>query len=120
MLDSLKNSGKKFLLFFNASCETDCSSKSFADFAAVWWHRRFSTNYVQHSLFHQSKLGRDVELQNTNFVLIKSRSDVMQVSTLSVQPGLESELVDWYPEAASFPKDDLLIDMSTWADDRVR
>ena len=52
--------------------------------------------YVKHNRFQQSKLGRDVELQNTHIVLFKSPRDVMQEPTLSTQFGLGSELVDWY------------------------
>ena len=41
--------------------------------------------YIKHKLFHQSKVGRDVELQNTHIGLFKSPRDVLQVSTLSAQ-----------------------------------
>ena len=36
----------------------------------------------------------------------------MQVTTLSTQLGLGSELVDWYPDATSVPFGQLLIDLS--------
>ena len=52
-------------------------------------HRGFRTIYIEHNLFHQSKLGRDVELRNTHNVLFKSPRDVHQVATLSVQLGLD-------------------------------
>ena len=35
------------------------------------------TIYIQHNFFHQSKLGRDVALQNTHNVLFKSPRDLM-------------------------------------------
>ena len=44
----------------------------------------------------------------------------MQVTTLSTQLGLGSELVDWYREATSVPFGHLLIDLSTQTDDRLR
>ena len=44
----------------------------------------------------------------------------MQVSTLSTQLGLGSELVDWYRDATSVPFDQLLIDLSARTDDRLR
>ena len=102
-IDSLKNNGTKYLLIFDDSCEEICNSKAFVDIATDRRHRGLSTIYIKHNLFHQSKLGRDVELQNTHIVLFKSPRDVMQVTTLSTQLGLGSELVDWYRDATFFP-----------------
>ena len=77
--DSLKNNGtKKYLLIFDDSCEEICNSKAF-----VGRHRGLSTIYIKHNLFHQTKLGTDVELQNTHLVLFKSTRDVMQVKSLA-------------------------------------
>ena len=44
----------------------------------------------------------------------------MQVTTLSTQLGLGSELVDWYQYATSVPFGHLLIDLSPRTDDRLR
>ena len=88
---------------FGVSCEKICNSKAFDDIATAGRHRGLSTIYIRHSLFHQSKLGRDVELQNTDNVLYKSPRDVMQVSTLNAQLGVGSELSDWYRDATSVP-----------------
>ena len=93
-IDSLKNNGTGYLLMFDDSCEEICKSKAFVDVATAGRH--LSTIYIKHNLFHQSKLERDVELQNTHIVLFKSPRDVMQVTILSTQLGLGSELVDWY------------------------
>ena len=82
-IDSLKNNGTKYLLIFDDSCEEICNSKAFQDIATNARHRGLSTIYFKHELFHQSKLGRDVELQNTHIVLFKSPRDVMQVTTLA-------------------------------------
>ena len=71
-LDSIKNNGTKYLLFFDHSCEEICNSNAFVDIATAGRHQGLSTIYVKHNLFHQSKLGRDVELQNTHIVLFKS------------------------------------------------
>ena len=120
IIDSLKNSGTKYLLIFDDSCEKICKSKDFVDIATVRRHRDLSTIYIKHNVFHQSKLGRDVELQNTHIVLFKSSPDVMQVTTLSTQLGLGSELVDWYRDATSVPFGHLLIDLSPRTDDRLR
>ena len=90
LFDSLKNSGAKYLLFFDDSCEEICNSKAFVDIATTGRHRSLSTIYIKHNLFLQSKLGRDVELQNTHSVLFKSPRDVMQVTTLSTQLRLGS------------------------------
>ena len=101
--DSLKNNGTKYLLKYDNSCEEICNSKAFVDIATAGRHRSLSTICFKHNLFHQSKLGRDVELQNTHIVLFKSPRDVMQVTTLSTQLGHGSELVDWYRDATSVP-----------------
>ena len=119
-IDSLKNNGTKYLLIFDDSCEEICNSKAFVDIATAGRHRGLSTIYIKHNLFHQSKLGRDVELQNTHIVLFKSPRDLMQVTTLSTQLGLGSELVDWYRDATSVPFGHLLIDLSPRTDDRLR
>ena len=96
-IDSLKNNRTKYLLIFDDSCEEFCNSKAFVDIiATAGRHRGLSTIYFIHNLFHQSKLGRDVELQNTHIVLFKSPHDVMQVTTLITQLGLCSVLPDWY------------------------
>ena len=70
-------------------------------------------------MFHQSKLGGEVELENTNIVLFKSPRDMMQLSTLSAQLGLGSELVDWYRDATSVHCGHLFIDLSPQTDDRL-
>ena len=93
-IDSLKNDGTKYLLIFDDSCEEICNSKDSVDSATAGRHRGLSTIYIKHNLFHQSKLERDVELHNTHIVLFKPPRDVMQVTTLSTQLGLGSELVD--------------------------
>ena len=119
-IDSLKNNGTKYLLIFDDSCEEICNSKAFVDIATAGRHRGLSTIYIKHNLFHQRKLGRDVELQNTHIVLFKSPRDVMQVTIYSTQLGLGSELVGWYRDATSVPFGHLLIDLSPCTDDRLR
>ena len=119
-IDSLKNNGTKYLLIFDDSCEEICNSKAFVDIAMAGRHRGLSAIYTKHNLFHQSKLGGDFELQNTHIVLFKSPRNVMQVTTVSTQLGLGSELVDWYRDATSVPFGHLLIDLSPRTDDRLR
>ena len=119
-IDSLKNNGTKYLLIFDDSCEEICNSKVFVDIATAGRHRGLSTICTKHNHFHQSKLGRDVELQNTHIVLFKSPRDVMQVTTLTTQLGLGSELVDWYRNATSVLFGHLLIDLSPATDGRLR
>ena len=116
---SLKNNGANYLLLFDDSCEEICNSKVLVDIAIAWRHQGLSTIYIKHNLFHQSKLGRDVELQNTHIFLLKSPRDVMQITTLSTQFGLVSELVDWYRDASYVPFGHLLIDLSPRTDDRL-
>ena len=116
---SLKNNSTKYLLIFDHSCGEICNSKAFVDFATAGRHRGLSTIYIKHNLFQQSKIGRDVELQNTHIVLFKSARDVMQVTTLSTQLGLRSKLFNWYRDAMSVPFGHLLIDLSPRTDDRL-
>ena len=120
LIDSLKNKRTKYLLIFDDSFEKICNSKAFVDIATAGRHRGLSTIYIKHNLFHQSKLGRHVELQNTHIVLLKSPRDVMQVITLNTQLGFSSELVNWYQVATSVPFGHSLIDLSPRTDDRLR
>ena len=120
LIDSLKNNGTKYLLFLDNSCEEICNSKAFVDLATAGRHRGLSPIYIKYNFFHQSKLGRDVQLQTTHIVVFKSPRDVMQVTTLSTQLGLGSELVDWYRDATSVPFGHLLIDLSPRTDDQLR
>ena len=119
-IDSLKNNGTKYLLFFDDSWEEICISKAFVDNDTAGRHRGLSTIYIKHNLFHQSKLGRDFELQNTHIVLFKSPRDVMQVKTLIAHLGLGSEVADWYGDATFVHCGHLLIDLSPRTDDRLR
>ena len=119
-IDSLKNNGTKYFSIFDDSCEEICNSKAFVDIATAERYRGLSTIYIKHNLFQQSKLRRDAELQNTHIVLFKSPRDVMQVTTLSTQLGLGSELVDWYRDATSVPFGHLLIDLLPRTEDRLR
>ena len=119
-IDSLKDIGTKYLLKFDNNCEEICKSKAFVDIATAGRHRGLSPIYIKHNLFHQSKLGRDVELQITHIALFKSPRDVMKVTTLGAQLGLGSELSDWYRYATSVLFGHLLIDLSPRTDDRLR
>ena len=117
-INSLKNDGTKYLLIFDDSFDEICSSKAFVKVATAGRHRGLSTIYIKHNLFHQSNLGRDVELQNTHIVLFKSPRDVLQINTLSTQLELGSTLLEWYRDATSTPFGHLLIDLSPRRDDR--
>ena len=120
-IDSLKNNGTKYLLIIDDSCEEICNySKAFVYIATAGRHRGLSTIYIKHNFFHQIKLGREVELQNTRNVHFKSPRDEMQVTTLSAQLGLGSALVDWYRNATYVPFCLSLIDLSPRRDDRLR
>ena len=118
--DSLKYNGTKYLLIFDNSCEEIGNSKAFVDIGTTGRHRGLITIYFEHNLFHQSRLGRDVELQNTHMVLFKSPRGVMQVTTHSTQLGLVTELFDWYRDAKSVPFGHLLIGLSPWTDESLR
>ena len=92
----------------------------FVDIATAGRRRGFSTIYIKHILFHQSKLGKDDQLQNTHILLFKLPRDVHQVAILNVQLGFGSTLVDWYRYATSVPFGRLLVDLSPRTDDRLR
>ena len=72
-----------------------------------------STVYIKHNLFHQSRLGRDIELQITHTVFFKSPRDVLQINTLS-------QLKDWYTTATSVPYGHLFIDLTPKTVDSLR
>ena len=55
-IDSLKNNGTKYLLFFGDSCEKIRNSKASVDIATTGRHRGLSTIFIKHNFFHQSKL----------------------------------------------------------------
>ena len=117
---SFTNNGTKYLLFFDDSCDTICSSKAFVDLANAAKQRALSTIYNKNNSFYQSRLGRGVELPNTHIILFKSHRDVVQVSTPSAQLELRSELVDWFWDAIFVPYDHFLIEMSPRKYDRLR
>ena len=71
-------------------------------------------------MFHQSRLGRDVELHNTRIVLFKSLKDVLQIKTLGQQLGLGSHQKEWYQDATSVPYVHSLIDLTTKTVDSIR
>ena len=72
----------------------DLQFRGFFEIAIAGRHRCLSTIYIKRNLFHQSKLGRNLELQNTHYIRFKSARNVTHVTTLSIQLGLGSELVD--------------------------
>ena len=117
-INSLKNNRNMCLLICDDSCAEVCNSEEFVDFATAGRNRGFSTIYIKHNLFHQSKQGKDVELQNTHNVVFKLPRDLHHVATLNVQMGLGSALVDWYRDATSARFGHLLIDLSPRTDDR--
>ena len=71
LINSSKDNGSKYMLIFDDSCAEICNSKNFVEIAAARRHRGFSIIYIEHNLFHQSKLGRHVQLPNTHIDLFK-------------------------------------------------
>ena len=86
---------------FDDSCTEICNSKSLADIATGGKNRELRINYNKHNLFHQSKLGRYVELQNMQIVPFISPHDLMQVRTFRALLGLRLELSDLCRDATS-------------------
>ena len=120
VINSLKNNFTKYVLIVDDPRAEICNSKVFVDISTAGRHRGFSTIEIKHNLFHQSKLGRVVELENTHIVLLMSPRVVHQVTTSSVLLALGSALVDWYRDSTFVPFGHLLIDLSPRTDDRSR
>ena len=57
-IDSLKIDSAKYMSVFDDSCEEICNSEVTVDFVTAGRHRGLSAFYIQHNLFHPSKLGR--------------------------------------------------------------
>ena len=96
------------------------NSKQFVKVATAARHRGLNTIYFKHTLFHQSKLGRDVELENTLIVLFKSQRDVLQTNTLCQLLVLGSPLKGLYQDALSTPYGHLLNDLTPKTVDSLR
>ena len=111
LIEKLPKNGTNYLLIFDDSCEEISNSKQFVKIATAG-ENELNTIYIKHNLFHRSKLGRDVELQNTHTVLFKSLREVSQINTLSQQLILGSELKEWYHDATSVLYSHLLIDLT--------
>lgn len=111
MINNLPNNGDSYLLIFDDSCEEISKSSDFVKLATAGRHRGINIIFIKHNLYHKSSKGRDVELQLTHIVLFKSPRDVNQISILSNQLGLGSELVDWYKSATEIPFGHLMIDL---------
>ena len=75
---------------------------------------------MRHNLFHQSKLGQDIEFRNTHIVFFKFPRDVMQMNTFSAPLSLGSELINWYGDATLVLYGLLLINLSPHTDNRLR
>ena len=101
-IQNLPNNETKYLLIFDDTCEEISSSNDFVKIATAGRHKGLSTIYIKHNLFHQSRLGRDIELKQTHIVWFKSSRDVLQINTLSQYFGLGSQLKDWYTKALLF------------------
>ena len=112
LIENLSNNGTKYLLRFDDSCAEISITTQFLKNATAGRHRGLNTIYIKHNLFHHSKLGGDVKLQNTHIVLCMSPRDVLQTNTLSQQLGLGSQLKEWYQDAISVPYGHLFFDLS--------
>ena len=98
VFNSLKNTEIKFLLSFDDSCARFCNSKAIFGITIVNRHRGFSNIYIKHKLFHKSKLGRDVEIQNTIvFFQVTSRCASSRYIKWTVRSWINSHrLTTWF------------------------
>ena len=120
LIENVPYNRTKYLLIFDVSCEKISNNKQVVKIATAGRHRGLNTIYIKHNLFHQSKLGRDVDLPITHIVLFKSTRDVLQIKTLSQQLGLGFQLKEWYQDATSVPYGHLLIDLIPKTVDSLR
>ena len=119
-MDSFKNNNANDLLDFDNLGEKIFMSKPIFDFATARRHPGLNTTYNRQNLFHQSKLRRDFQLQNTHTALINSLRDVMQVTTLGPHLGFGLGLVGWYREVKFVAYGHFLIILSPRTDDGLR
>ena len=72
-LGLLTSNGTKYTIVFDDSSEEVLYSKALFDIATARRHRRaLSTNYTMQNFLTRSKIGQDVQLQNTHHVGFKS------------------------------------------------
>ena len=109
---------EKKLLMFDDFCEKISNSKQ--EFTTAGRHKGLNTIYNKHKLFHQSKLEKVVELQNTHTVFLKSPRDILQINSIGQQLILRSQLKEWYQDATSVPYGPLLIDLILISVDSLR
>ena len=74
LIQNLPNNGSKYLLIFDDSCKEISSSKEIVKIATAGRHK--DCFYKKHNLFHQSRIGMDIDLQNSHIVLFQSPRDV--------------------------------------------
>ena len=70
----------KLLELCDNSCADISNSKAVVVTATAWRHRRLRIKYIEQNLFHQSnqsKIERDIELQNTEIVLSRPPCDLI-------------------------------------------
>ena len=65
-----------------------------------------------HNIFHLSKLGRDLELQNRNIVLLNSPKVFYKSRTLCQTLGLRYQMKEKYQDATAFCYGHLFIDLT--------
>ena len=89
----------QFFCYFWQFLWTNSQLKAFSDISTAGKHRGLSTIYTELNLFHRSKLGRNVELQDTHIVFFKTHRHVTQVITSSAKLDFGPDLIDWYRDA---------------------
>ena len=119
LIDLFEITGTNYLLNSCRSCEKICNSKAFVEIATPAKNRGLNTIYNRRKLLHQSRPGRDVELQNTHTVLFKSPREVIQASKLNAQLRFGSQIADVYQDATSVHYGHLLIDLSPRREDQI-
>ena len=120
MIENLPKNGIDYLLIFDDPWEEISNSKQFVKIATAGRHRELIAICIKYNLFHQNKLGRDVEFQSKYIVLFKSPRVVLQIKTISQQLRRGSQLKEWYQDATSIPYGHLLIDLTPKKVDSLR
>ena len=83
LIENVQNIGKKYSLFFDDSCEKISNSKQFAKIFTAGRHGD-RIQYILSMTFSSKKIGREVELQNTDIVLFKSREMFYKPKQLAI------------------------------------
>ena len=101
-IDSIEDIGTKYSLLFDSSCAEICTLRAFVDIDIALTSLIENYSPLSTTCLFKANLARCCAPEQEHCSL--------QISTVSAQMGLRSELVDWCRDASSVPYNDLIID----------